>query len=364
MKKIAIDARESGTTSGRYVDKLVEYLHRLNPDYKIIVLTRKKRVEFMKKNAPRFEVVETRFKEFSFGEQLGLLKQLHLIKPDLMHFAMVQQPILYRGKVITTMNDLTTTRFRNPAKNWLVFAIKQRIYKWVNVIVARKSKALITFTEYVKDDVAKFARVNSRKITVTPLAADIIKDAPEPVAELEDKDFVMYVGRPGPHKNLDRLVDAFAKLRQDNPQLRLVLAGKRDALYKRLEKRVAQKNVGNVIFTGFVSEGELRWLYEHTKAYVFPSLSEGFGLPGLEAMAHGAPVVSSGATCLPEVYGDGALYFDPLDVNDMTEKINAVINDKKLADGLVQKGKKVATRYSWQRMAEQTLAVYKEVLGE
>jgi len=113
-----------------------------------------------------------------------------------------------------------------------------------------------------------------------------------------------------------------------------------------------------------VSEGELRWLYEHCAAYVFPSLSEGFGLPGLEAMQHGAPVVSSNATCLPEVYGDAAHYFDPLDVQAMADAINEVITDKDLRARLIAAGHTQAATYSWKRMAEQTLAVYKTALTD
>jgi glycosyltransferase involved in cell wall biosynthesis len=119
-----------------------------------------------------------------------------------------------------------------------------------------------------------------------------------------------------------------------------------------------------VIFTGYVSEGRLRWLYEHAAAYVFPSLSEGFGLPPLEAMIHGAPVVSSNATCLPEIYGDAAHYFDPTDVSDMAKKIDDVLSNPKLREELVEKGKIQVKKYSWKRMTEQTLDVYKKVLEE
>lgn len=362
MKKIVIDARESGTTTGRYIDKLIENLHQLKPSYKVVILTTKKRLEAVQKIARRFEVVECRYKEFGFGEQLGLWRQIHKLKPDLVHFGMVQQPILYRGKVVTTMHDLTGTRFRNPSKNWLIFTIKQQVYKWVNRIVAHKSKVIMTGSEFVKEDVAKYARVNSRKIVVTYEAADKIEEEPEPVEELKDKDFLMYTGRPQPHKNLPRLIGAFSFLRQQYPGLRLVLAGKKDTLYKQIEKDVNEHGINNVIFTGFVSEGQLRWLYENTKCYVFPSLSEGFGLPGLEAMVHGAPVASSNATCLPEVYQDGAIYFDPLDPHDIADKIEQVLTKSSLATDLVEKGRKVAAKYSWKRMAEQTLAIYNDVL--
>ncbi len=363
MKKhIVIDARESGTTTGRYVDKLIEYLHQLKPNYKITLLTKKHRVGFLQSIAPNFAVKTTRFKEFTFGEQLGLLKQIRSLGADLVHFPMVQQPVLYRGKTVTTINDLTTTRFSNPSKNKIIFVIKQFIYKIVNKIVAKKANALLAYTEFVKEDIARFARINSRKITVTLLAADKITEAAQPVEALVDSEFIMYVGRPMTHKNLERLIEAFEILQKKHPRLQLVLAGKKDNLYKQIEKDVRNKRYVNIIFTGFVSEGQLRWLYENTAAYVFPSLSEGFGLPGLEAMMHGAPVASSNATCLPEVYKDGAAYFDPLNIQDMASVINQVLSDQKLRQKLVANGERVAKQYSWKRMAEQTLAVFEDVI--
>lgn len=363
MKKIAIDARMSGTSTGRYIDKLIEYLAEIKPAYKIIILTKKDRIDFMHSIAPKFEVVECPYKEFTFAEQTGFLKQLKSLKLNLIHFGMVQQPIFLRGKNVTTMHDLTTVRFRNTGKNWLVFTIKQWIYKWVNRIVPRTSEAIITPTQYVKDDVAKFAHINSRKITVTYEAADKINDAPELVEGLDEGDkFIMYVGQPFPHKNLGRLIQAFQILKQTHPELKLVLAGKKSVLYKQHQKDAERLEIPDVIFPGFISEGQLRWLYEHTGAYVFPSLSEGFGLPGLEAMVHGAPVVSSNATCLPEVYGDAAEYFDPLSIDEMVKAVSKVVYSKQLADTLRELGSKQANKYSWRHMADQTLEVYRSVL--
>ena len=181
---------------------------------------------------------------------------------------------------------------------------------------------------------------------------------------LEHKDFIMYVGRPMPHKNLERLVEAFALLKETHFNLNLVLAGKLDTNYRKLQKLVDEKGIKGVFFTDFVTEGELRWLYEHAKAYVFPSLSEGFGLPPLEAMQHGCPVVSSTATCLPEVLKDAAHYFDPLDVSDMAAKINDVLADPALAQKLIVKGSLLVKDYSWERMARETLDIYKSLLGE
>jgi glycosyltransferase involved in cell wall biosynthesis len=361
--KIVIDARESGTSTGRYVDKLVEYLHKLKPEFEIVILTESARLNFFREIASDFKVIKSDFKEFTFAEQTGLLKQIKKLRPDLVHFTMAQQPVRYKANKLTTVHDLTTIRFNNPSKNRAVFKVKQKVYKWVIKRAARDSRALITVSKFVKQDVAKFTGVNPRKIAVTYEAADRITSRPEPIGRLAGKQFIMYVGRPTPHKNLERLVEAFETLQKKYPALLLVLAGKTDANYKKIGELVTEKRLAHsVVFTDFISEGELRWLYENTAAYVFPSLSEGFGLPGLEAMAHGAPVVSSNATCLPEIYGDAAHYFDPLKPADIAAKLDEVLSSSSLRRQLIAKGQIQAAKYSWQTMAEKTLDIYKKAL--
>jgi len=360
--KIVIDARELRTSTGRYMERLLHYLQLLDDGHEYVVLLKPADMDGWKPTNPRFRKVACMYKEFTFGEQIGFKRQLEELKPDLVHFGMTQQPVFYRGKTVTTVHDLTTIRFRNPAKNWLVFALKQQIYKWVIKRVAAKSTHLITPTEFVKNDVMEFTGVNPGKITVTHEAADKITAPPEPVGGLAQASFIMYVGRPTPHKNLDRLVRAFSAAQKTHQDLHLVLVGKTDDNYRRLQAATEQQGIKNVLFTGFVPEGQLRWLYEHARAYVFPSLSEGFGLPGLEAMAHGCPLLSSSATCLPEVYQNAALYFDPADVDDIADKIAALLDNPQLAQKLTAEGYNLQNNYSWQRMAEQTLEIYQQVL--
>lgn len=364
MSKIAIDARESGTSTGRYIDKLIEHMHKLQPADEIVVITKQHRMDFVRAIAPNFNCVETTYDEFGFGEQLGFNKQLTGLGADLVHFGMVQQPVRYKGNVVTTMHDLTTVRFRNPSKNPIVFAIKLQVYKWVNKRVAQKSAAILTPTEYVKHDVASYTGVAADKITVTYEAADHIAEAAVPVPDIGSAPFIMYVGRPLPHKNLPRLIEAFKQLKQTHPDLKLVLSGKKDVLYDRIEKVATKQGIQDIIFTGFVGDAQLRWLYENCAAYVFPSLSEGFGLPGLEAMMHGAPVVSSNATCLPEVYADAAHYFDPVNIDDIAQRIAEVLDSPQLRQELIAKGTEQAKKYSWQRMAVQTLTLYKQILAK
>jgi glycosyltransferase involved in cell wall biosynthesis len=357
--KIVIDARESGTSTGRYVDKLIENLHKLQPAHEIIVLSKTPRAKYIRQIAPGFKIIESNFKEFGFGEQLGLLRQLNQLKPDLVHFGMTQQPVLYKGKVVTTIHDLTTIRFDNPSKNPAVFKFKQQVYKKVIKRVAQRSRYIITGSLYVKKDVAHYTGISPDKIFVTHEAADKISEPAHAIPRLKDKKYVMYVGRATPHKNLDRLVDAFVVLKKNNPDLMLAMAGKLDDNYRRLEARVTYKRMADsIVFTDMVSEGELKWLYMNTQAYIFPSLSEGFGLPGLEAMIHGAPVVSSNATCLPEIYGSAAHYFNPKSTFDMATKIGEVVNSAGLRGALIQKGRAQAAKYSWKTMAHQTLDIY------
>ncbi len=357
-----VDARELRTSSGRYVERLLHYLQQIDTSNRYTVLLKPKDLDDWKPSNKQFSKLACRYKEFTFSEQLGYLKLLRDLKPDLVHFTFPQQPILYGGKTITTVHDLTTARFGNPSKNWLVFRIKRLVYRVLLRVAAHKSAVVLTPTQWVKEDLARFARVNSRKIVVTPEAADPLADHSQEVPELKDSHFIMYVGRPNPHKNLNRLVAAFAILKKQHSDLQLVLVGKQDANYRLLKKYVKKLGIEDIVFTGFLPDSQVRWLYEHTAAYVFPSLSEGFGLPGLEAMVHDAPLISSNATCLPEVYGDAAIYFDPTDPNDIAKKIASVIDKPEIAKSLRQTGKKQAARYSWQRMAEATAEVYRSLL--
>jgi glycosyltransferase involved in cell wall biosynthesis len=350
MKRIVIDARTLRTSTGRYMDRLLHYLQEIDRQHEYIVLLKPQDIAGWNPAHSNFSKHICPHNEFGFDEQIGFKKQLDGLHADLVHFGMVQQPIWYRGKVVTTIHDLTTMRFDNPSKNSAIFTFKQQVYKYVVWRAAHKSAALITPSQFVAGDVVRYTGVSPRKITVTYEAADPITDTPVPITKLAGKRFLMYVGRPTPHKNLERLIEAFALLRARHPDLLLVLAGHKDANYERIEDDAYVHAVKNLYFTDFVSDKRLRWLYENCSAYVFPSLS--------------APVVSSNATCLPEIYGAAAHYFDPKDTQAMADAIEEVLTDKKLRAGLIKEGRKQVDKYSWKRMAEQTLAIYKQVLGE
>ena len=139
--------------------------------------------------------------------------------------------------------------------------------------------------------------------------------------------------------------------------------GKEDYFYRRL-KQYAQNFSDKIIFPGYVPDEELKTLYAEATLYVFPSFYEGFGLPPLEAMAHGLPVVSSNKTCLPEILGEAALYFNPDDESDMKNKIELALKDENLREDLQNRGYEQAGKYSWADCAEKTLEVYEKVLDK
>ncbi len=172
--------------------------------------------------------------------------------------------------------------------------------------------------------------------------------------------YILYVGAAYPHKNLERLLEAFAMLKNDwTGSLSLILVGRPDYFYERLRRLAYEKYPWlPIFFLGEVSDAGLADLYQNASAFVFPSLSEGFGLPPLEAMAHSAPVLSSNASCLPEILGTAALYFDPYKPEELSFRIQQVLTDENLRQKLIAVGLKQVQKYSWQKCAQLTWSKY------
>jgi glycosyltransferase involved in cell wall biosynthesis len=330
-------------------------------NYTVIVPS--KDINFWKPTNSNFKLVTADFPNYSFAEQIGFKSFLDKLNPDLVHFCMPQQPILYRGKKVTTFHDLNLLNTYNSDKNWLVFHAKQLIGRFVFKRVAKTSRQIITPSEYTKKDLITLTGITDDKITVTYESADIDINELQPYQH-PFKQFILYVGQQSDYKNIKRLGDAHQLLLQDHPELGLILIGKKNASALQNEAYFKSKNYKNILFTDFIPNSQRDWLYTKCSAYIFPSLMEGFGLPGLEAMGYGAPVISSNTTCLPEVYGDAALYFDPKNTDDIAKTINKVLEDDDLRQDLIQKGTQQLMKYSWLRMATQTHQVYLKVLSD
>ena len=366
-KKIIIDARIRRASSGRYTDRLLEHLQKIDSDNKYIVLLEPS--DDWQPTNKNFKPTACKYNKFSLNplQQISFARFIYKLDPLFVHFTMSgHQPLFYFGRQITTTHDLTMYKFARAGRlpKWLHY-LRMLGYRLLMWHAHRMADKIIVPTEYVRDAVAKYHLFTNRKIVVTYEASEPVLPGKAVEPENMPEEYLLYVGSCFPHKNTRRLVQSLDIIREKHPRTRLVHAGKLDLYAKRLRRWVKAQGKGDrVIFAGFVDDAQLKWLYEHAAAYVFPSLSEGFGLPGLEAMVHGCPVVSSNATCLPEVYGEAAEYFDPLNVEAMAEAINKVLGSPKRRQELITAGRKQAAKYSWQRMAEQTLAVYNEVLGD
>ncbi|MBN1918669.1 MAG: glycosyltransferase family 4 protein [Verrucomicrobia bacterium] len=230
---------------------------------------------------------------------------------------------------------------------------------------ARRADAVLTLSEYSKREIVEFCRVPAERVHVVALAADETAGAEIPDAEqravlerLElEPGYILTVANAWPHKNVPALVRAHAML-PDAAARRLVIVGIRGRGMKQVDAAIARSQRGaRVLVTGWLSERELWVLYRKAGVFAFPSLFEGFGLPVLEAMAARVPVVSSNASSLPEVCGDGALSFDPTDERAIADAIARVLTDQALASDLVARGRRNLARFSWRRTAEQTLDV-------
>lgn len=364
---IVIDARTGdGTGISRYSLNLVRELEKLPADYRFTVLLGPIDFPKWKPHDQRFKKILTPYKFYSLGEQLGLARLLYSLKPDLVHFTAFNAPVLYFGKRIFTIHDLTLIHFkniRNGLKHRLIYPIKYWGMRFILRCSIMRSSALITDSEYVRQDIlstwskSRAGRVMPEKIITIPLAAETGSHPkqPRPIKE----DYLLYVGAAYPHKNLYVLAKGYERLRETHPDLKLVVIGKQDYWQAKLKS----ENPG-ISFPGYLSNEKLAAYYQHASLFVFPSLSEGFGLPPLEAMAYGAPVLTSNRTAIPEACGEAAEYFDPHSSKDLADKVETLLTDPARREEMIQLGKDQVKKFSWKKMAQQTLEVYREVLTQ
>ena len=295
---------------------------------------------------------------------------------DLLHVPHFNVPLLYQGKMVVTIHDLTMLKFGGRETSTLpapIFLIKRAGLRFILQDAAQRAAAVVTFSQFVKDDIVKTFGIPAKKISVTYEAGILAgKGRADREREIENvlgkyritKPYFLYVGAFYPHKNVDRLVEAVKILNEKlKKPTQLVLAGRKDAFLERVVRRALEAGALRYIsLTDHVTDADLVDLYLEAEAYVQPSLSEGFGLQTVEAMALGVPVLQSNSSCLPEIGGEAALYFDPYDTADMAQKLSKVLGNKAAKQKLINKGLSRAKEFSWERMAKETLKVYEKVL--
>lgn len=290
--------------------------------------------------------------------------------PDIFHAPHCLKPSWLARPSITTVHDLIPLRF--PAS--LPSAARRLLFRAGVWLACRNSQMILTPSEASKRDLLKTFKLPPEKVRVTPSAANE-SFSPQPKAEVErvmqlyrlPSRYVLHLGGSKPHKNLTQLVDAWTELRgriagrRLNGDVKLVLAGREDPRYPAARRRVSSTGTSeSVLFAGAIAEQDLSGLFSGATLFVFPSLYEGFGLPALEAMACGAPVVSSSAGALPEVVGSAALCVSPHDVPALADAIEQVLVNESLRRRLAARSLAQAARFSWSRTAKLTRAAYQE----
>jgi len=375
--KIGIDARMLGPQCGglgRYVEQLVFHLQKIDQENQYFL--------FMKQdNWHRFSPVEKNFVKvmanipwYSWTEQLKLTGIIKAQGIDLMHFPHWNVPMMYPSPFVLTIHDLIMFHYPrqeattlSPFKYWC----KDWAHRRVVNHAAAKAEKIIAASESTRQDINRTLDVPIKKIKVIYQAPfknwhlENITPAVSATRKLTvlkkfdiSKPYVLYVGNAYPHKNLTGLLSAWQIFKQKyGNKYQLVLVGKKSKFYE----KVLSGFVEDVVFTDFVEDEDLAIIYENAYLYVFPSLYEGFGLPPLEAMNYGVPVISSNRSCLPEVLGEAVLYFDPENYEQMAEVMHLALENKDIQMELQENARQHVKSFSWDRLARQTLDIYQEV---
>ncbi len=358
--KIGIDARLWNQTGvGRYIRNLVYNLQILDKknDYVVFVMSEDfNDIKFKIQNS-KFKILNCNIKWHSIAEQIKFTRLINKENLDLIHFPYYSIPVFYNRFFVVTLHDLIPLHFQTGKASTLPFPFykfKFFAYRFVVSQAAKKAKKIIAPSNATKKDIVEYLKVPSSKIQTIYEGVD--KALMNSVQSGNKKDHFLYIGNAYPHKNLEFLLKVF----KDLPDLRLILVGKEDYFYKKLKKKAEKLNVTNVKFFGFATDAELSDLYKKAKALIIPSLIEGFGLPALEAMANNCLVIASDIPVLHEVCGDAAIYFDPKNSGDLAEKLNNV-NTSNHQDK-IEKGYKRVKQFSWEKTAQETLKLYKDLL--
>lgn len=382
MKRIGIDCRLFGpkdTGIGRYTQNLVKELLKQDQQNYYFLFVRKSFfesnfVDDLKRVSGNFETVLSDIPHYSFKEQFLFPFFISKKKIDFMHFTHFNVPFDYSGPFVVTIHDLIKHFFKGKettTRSSLFYFLKYFGYQTVFKHAVLKSKKIIVPSNTIKNQIVEFFKISPQKLVVTYEGVfesnfgKNPKDIHRIVFKYQLKEpFVLYVGNLYPHKNVENLIKAIGIINlQYRKNLKLVIVCSRSVFSERISKKI--KNLGLekfVLFTGHLTDEELSFFYHRAEAFVFPSLSEGFGLPGLEAMSAGCPVICSDISVFREVYQNAALYFDPTNPADIAQKVIQVVNDVKLKTNFVSQGFSQIKKYSWEKTAKQTLKVYQEIL--
>jgi len=396
--RIGIDARFYGPVGkglGRYTQEVVDNLLKISSaeateknessvDY--VIFLSPDNFDELIISGTNIKKVKVSCRWYGWAEQILFPFYIWKEHLDLMHFPHFNVPILVPVKFVVTIHDLILTRFptlRATTRGRFAYYFKSLAYHQVIKHALRRSCQIITVSNFTKNDIVQKFGITSNKVVVIYEGVANLSAGRDSlfVAKLDSSEilsqyhiqnnFLLYVGNAYPHKNLDRLLAVFSKLRLEHKDLVLVMVGKMDYFYERIKETAQRLNLWQnnnlnspVIFAGYVPDAQLEIMYAKAQAYVFPSLYEGFGLPPLEAMAQSCPVVSSNRGALPEILGSAADYFNPEDEADIFSRLDDILKDGRRREELKELGLLQIKKYSWWECARQTLDIYLKILRQ
>jgi glycosyltransferase involved in cell wall biosynthesis len=372
--RIGFDASVIFSSAGGtrvYAIQLLTALLDLKPDWKFFLYSRtEQQARDLKEmwTAPNVEATLVAGAPNALRIQARLPAQLRHDAVDVYHSLGYFLPLRWAGPKVVTVHDL------NIYLNWPSWLRSGRLFRWADMAVqtplaVRAADRIITDSEYSKGTICKILRVEPSRVAVVPLAPDPFFDEAPSAAEIDEArastggaPYVLYVGVLSPQKNLGMLIKAFAASSLPRGGARLVLAGSDSGHGAELRAQAAAAGVARQVqLTGFISRPLLRALYRQSLAVVLPSHGEGFGLPLVEAMASGVPVLAANRQSLPEVVGDAGCLFEPDDVDGLSDQLSLLLAEPSFRKGLVERGRARRPRFSWSAAAAATAAIYEEV---
>lgn len=375
--KIGIDCRMlliRPTGIGQYIFNLVRNLMNIDRSNEYILYANNEILADIVNNFQNFRLKIVNIIPLSLKEQFSFNKIIKDDKLDLIHIPSFSIPMDINLKTVVTIHDLIHLKFKKE--------FSKIIPLYYNLIVKRglkKSNAIITDSDNSKNDILKWINLPEEKIRKIHLGISNsfhLEEDNNKVIYIKNKfgikkNFILYHGSKKPHKNVESLLQSFAILKEklDIPY-KLVITGIQNSRYKETNftniiKKITELKLDNyIVYTGYINENDLCLLYNAASLFVYPSLYEGFGLPPLEAMACGCPVVTSNMGSLPEVCGDAVYYIDPYSIQNIMEGMYKVLTDEKLRKFLTNRGLERAKMFSWEKCARETLKVFEEVHNE
>lgn len=378
-KIIGIDARFYGPIGkglGRYTKEVLDRIIEMDSSNDYVVFLSEKNFKEFSLGTQNVKKILIKARWYTLLEQFVLPFYIWKEKIDLMHFPHFNVPLFCPSKFVVTIHDLILTKHSTERASTLgpiLYRIKNFAYKIIIKHAVWRSKKIIAVSYFTKNDIINQFGVDSKKIAVTyegvtNLGREVFgkNDNITNLSYNNTKPFLLYVGNAYPHKNLEGLVKVFDKIQKKDSSLSLILVGREDYFFKRVKNFTQKFSAlrGRVIFPGYVSDPDLIWFYKNAVAYIFPSLYEGFGLPPLEAMSYGCPVISSDKTSMPEILSDAAIYFNPENKDEIISAVLKIVKDETLRSKLIKKGYKQIEKYNWINCARSTFEVFEKELEE